>query len=105
MSREKPAARYLVFNKSDSANRVQDILTGLAFLSDRTTGPVTLSGTGDAAVWAVFAAAVARMPVSLRADLGDFRGEDKDFIARFFVPGIQRAGGLQAALDLTKAGK
>ena len=105
VSREKPAARYLVFNKSDSANRVQDILTGLAFLSDRTTGPVTLSGTGDAAVWAVFAAAVARMPVSLRADLGDFRGEDKDFIARFFVPGIQRAGGLQAALDLTKAGK
>jgi hypothetical protein len=58
-------------------------------------------GIDNAAVWATFAAAVAKTPVHLDASLGDFRGEDDDFIKRFFVPGIQRAGGLNAALQLT----
>jgi hypothetical protein len=97
--REEPGRQHLIFNKSDSANRVQDILTGLKFLSSGNQ-PVTLIGFGDAAVWCVFAAAVARTPVMLKADLADFRGEDADFIQRFFVPAIQRAGGLQAAMLL-----
>jgi hypothetical protein len=98
--RETPGRQHLVYNRSDSANRVRDILTGLAFLVDKSTGPVTLAGSGDAAVWCVFAAAVARAPVTLKAPLQDFHGEDREFIDRFFVPGIQRAGGLPAAIRL-----
>jgi len=64
------------------------------------TPKTTLIGLGKAAVWCVFAAAVSRQPVDLQAGLPGFRGTDQDFIDSFFVPGIQRAGGLAAALKL-----
>ena len=35
--------------------------------------------------------------MKVKADLAAFRGRDADFIEHFFVPGIQRAGGLRAA--------
>jgi len=63
---------------------------------------VELVGTGKAAIWCQFAAALARRPVTLNADLGKFTGTDQDFLDQFFVPGIQRAGGLPAALKLTR---
>ncbi len=95
--RDRSVKMFLTFNQTDDANRVQDILTALAWLR---TPKTTLIGTGKAAVWCTFAAAVAGEPVGLRADLGQFTGTDQDFIDRFFVPGIQRAGGLRAALEL-----
>jgi hypothetical protein len=91
---------FLTFNKSDDANRVQDILTALAWLN---TPGASLIGLGKAAVWCTFAAAVARQPVDLQADLGAFTGSDEDYIKEFFVPGIERAGGLQAARELIGA--
>ncbi len=85
---------YLTFHRSDDANRTQDILTALAYLGkDR----VELIGLGKAAVWATFAAAVAERPVMLRANLANFRGTDQDYIDNYFVPGIQRVGGILAA--------
>jgi hypothetical protein len=45
----------------------------------------------------LFAAAAAPEPVVFEGKLEGFAGEDKDFIEQFFVPGIQRAGGLDAA--------
>jgi hypothetical protein len=35
--------------------------------------------------------------VELNANIGTFVGTDEDFVDNFFVPGIQRAGGLKAA--------
>ena len=61
-------------------------------------------GIGKAAVWATFAAAVSPTPVQLVAPLGSFKGEDQDYIDNFFVPGIQRAGGLRAAETLLRSG-
>ncbi|MCL4851986.1 MAG: hypothetical protein KJZ78_11480, partial [Bryobacteraceae bacterium] len=87
-------------NKSDDANRVQDILTALAFLKSQGASGIRLAGIGKAAVWATFAAALTDAAVTLDADLGSFQGSDEDFIKNFFVPGIQRAGGLKAALAL-----
>ncbi len=99
-TRGKPGPHYLTFNRSDDANRVQDILTALAFL--RKSGEAELVGLDQAAVWALFAAAVAPEHVKLRAGLGGFQGSDQDFADHFFVPGIQRAGGLRAARLLTR---
>lgn len=91
--RNRSVKMFLTFNKSDDANRVQDILTALAWLNAPNT---RLIGLGKAAVWCRFAAAVAGEKVDLQADLGNFTGTDQDFIDNFFVPGIQRAGGLKA---------
>jgi len=98
--RERLDAYFLTYNRSDDANRVQDILTALAFLKGQGNGKPELIGMGDAGVWCVFAAAIAPVGVRLVVDLNGFGGTDKDFHDRFFVPGIQRAGGLNAALGL-----
>jgi hypothetical protein len=95
--RDRSVRNFLTFNKTDDANRVQDILTALAWLNAPHT---RLVGLGKAAVWCLFAAAVSRQPVDLQADIGGFTGADQDYIDGFFVPGIQRAGGLRAARQL-----
>lgn len=95
--RDGSVKMFLTFNQSDDANRVQDILTALAWLN---TPKTRLVGLGKAGVWCVFAGAVSRQPVDLQADLAGFSGSDQDFVERFFVPGIQRAGGLAAARRL-----
>jgi hypothetical protein len=97
--RDRSGKFYTTFNKTDDANRVQDILTALAWINRETpNAPKTeLVGLGRAGVWCLFAAAVAGQPVQLKADLNGFNGTDQDFLDGFIVPGIQRAGGLQAA--------
>lgn len=97
--RDTSARGFLTFNQTDDANRVQDILTALAYLGQERT---RLVGIGAAGVWCVFAAAVAERDVTVKADLSGFAGQDRDYLERFFVPGIQRAGGLEAALKLVR---
>ena len=90
--RDRSVRMFLTFNKSDDANRVQDILTALAWLKAPGT---TLTGVGKAAVWCLYAAAVAPEKVELRQQaVTDAAG--------FFVPGIERAGGLEAARRLLR---
>ena len=82
---------FLTFNKTDDANRVQDILTSLAWLK---TPKTSLVGIGKASVWCLFAAAVANERVELANVPSDY--DD------FFVPGVERAGGIKAAQALVK---
>jgi hypothetical protein len=91
---------FYSYNRSDDAERVQDILTALDFLHSTAKGKPEIIGVGKAGIAAVFAAAIAPMEVSLIADLNGFSGSDEDFTEHFFVPGIQHAGGLNAALRL-----
>ncbi|MEO7650043.1 MAG: acetylxylan esterase, partial [Bryobacteraceae bacterium] len=100
-NRDRTHRYFLTFNRSDDANRVQDILTALAFLKSRGPEKIELHGIGTAAIWCTFAAAVAGFDLTLNADLNGFSGTDEEFLNRFFVPGVQRAGGLDAALRLT----
>jgi hypothetical protein len=108
--RDRSVKNFLTFNRSDDANRVQDVLSALAWLGarladdkKRSSAPLRLVGLGKAAVWCLFAAALSQQPVDLQADLGGFTGTDQDYIDSFFVPGIQRAGGLRAARQLAGA--
>jgi hypothetical protein len=95
--RNREAKMFLTFNRSDDANRVQDILTVLAWMD---APDVEVIGVGKAAIWCQFAAAVCPRHVVLQAELGDFTGSDDQYLERFFVPGIQRAGGLQTVRRL-----
>lgn len=100
--RDESHQYFLTFNRARGANRVQDILTALAFLRQAQPGTPELIGTGDAAIWSLFAAALVPGELHLTADLEGFHGSDQEFLERFFVPGIQRAGGLAPALRLTR---
>lgn len=97
--RNRNGKMFLTFNKTDDANRVQDILTALSWLH---TPHVRLVGLGKAAIWCLFAAAVSEAPVDLQADPSGFHGTDEEFTSQFFVPDIQRAGGLAAAKSLLR---
>jgi dienelactone hydrolase len=91
---------FLSYNRSIYAERVQDILTAAAYLKGQFGAKLQLIGLEDAGVWCVFAAAIAPTSIDVVADLNGFGGSDQDFHDRFFVPGIQRAGGLSTALKL-----
>jgi len=67
--RDRSHRYFLTFNKSDDANRVQDILTALAFVHSQTSERIELRGLGNAGIWCLFAASVARVETLLEADL------------------------------------
>lgn len=98
---------FTTFNRTDDANRVQDILTAIAALR-RETGQesVNLVGMGQAGVWALFARALADSQVMLTADLAQFDPTaDAEYVHHFFVPGIRRAGDFRGAATLLAGGQ
>jgi dienelactone hydrolase family protein len=101
--RPKQAKFYLTFNRSDDQNRVQDILTAVAFLHEKAPGAIKVVGQERAGIWCLFAGAVAPIPVQVANTPLSFHGTDNEFLADFFVPGIQRAGGLATASILSQA--
>ncbi|MFI5357681.1 MAG: hypothetical protein ACHQ4G_10135, partial [Opitutales bacterium] len=98
--RNRGGSYFLSYNRTDDANRVQDILTVLSYVNSRSVAGIELIGLDDAAIWCAFAAALAPAPVRIGALPNHFNGTDEEFRERFFVPGIQRAGGWTAALKL-----
>lgn len=99
-TRDQSAKHFQTFNRADDALRVQDILTAIAYLKQQGVAAPKLKCSGKASIWCTFAAAVATTKVTLDAPVQGFRGTDQDLIEQFFVPGLQRAGGWNAALAL-----
>ncbi len=98
---------FTVFNRTNDANRVQDILTAITYLKQRSKrDTVNVIGLGSAGVWTLFARALAGPGVNLAADMNNFETrEDGEFLARFFIPGIRRAGDFHAAAVLDTQAK
>jgi dienelactone hydrolase len=105
--RDRSKRAFTVFNQTDDANRVQDILTALGFLQKRSPNmAVNLVGLQLGGVWSYFARALAGPGVNLAADLGQFRADtDQEFLDRFFVPGLRKAGDFRAAAVLDSQGR
>ena len=99
-TRTQKSKHFIAFNRTDDASRVQDIVTAIAYLKQQGVARPKLKCSGKAAIWCTFAAAVSETPVDLDAPLGTFRGSDQDLINEFYIPGLQRAGGLAAANSL-----
>ena len=91
--------KFFTFNVSVDAARVQDIVTAIAYAKGKATG-VDIFASGDAAVWATFAAAVSDIPVSLHTDSLAELHSNSDYVQHFNVPGVLRAGGLPVAQEL-----
>ena len=98
---------FTTYNRTDLANRVQDILTGLAFLRDLPdVERVCLVGLQKAGLWCLLARALAPFVNATAADGDQFDATNDDsFIAQLAAPSIRRAGDLRTAGGLAAPGK
>lgn len=97
--RDESHRHFLTFNHSDDAERVQDILTALKWLTaqSRTPVPVSLDAEGAAQYWALAAAALVPPPAKVKLGFDPKMGGDDAMLAGVFpVPGLQWAGGVEA---------
>ncbi len=102
--RDESDVAFLAYNVNDDEGRVQDVITALSYLKGN-GGAVDVYATGDAAVWATFAAAVAPWPIDLHTEDIPALNSDEDYLAHFDVPGIRRVGGFASARQLSSEKK
>jgi hypothetical protein len=91
----------LTYHRTDDEYRVQDILTGIAWLHERNAN-VRLHCSGRASAWCLLAASVSPVPVVLEMEPIHSPASDEDLKRLVYVPGLQRAGGLRVARMLTE---
>jgi hypothetical protein len=105
--RDTSAPGFVNYNLSNDANRVQDILTALEYLRSRSNAQtVNLVGLDIAGVWSYFARAMAGEGVNLAADLVQFAADtDSEYVDRFFIPGVRKAGDFRAAAVMNSQGR
>jgi hypothetical protein len=105
--RNSGARGFTWFEQTDDANRVQDILTALAYLRNRAGArTVNLAGLEMGGVWSYFARSMAGPGVNLAADLAQFpTDDDRQYIDRFFIPGLRKAGDFKAAAVVDTEGR
>lgn len=97
---------FTTYNRTDVANRVQDILTALAYLKSRPeVSRVRLVGQGDAGLWCLLARAMATGIDATVVDAARFNDEDDSYRERLFLPGLRRVGDLRTAAALAAPGR
>ena len=98
---------YHTYNQATMACRVQDILTGLAYLDQHLrVGKRHLVGPGEAGIWCLFARALAEGVGSTVVDWGGRDlGDDEAWTGALFVPGIRALGDVRTALALCAPGR
>ena len=105
-SSEQPQYKFFdTYNRTDTANRVQDILTALSYLESQGK-PVNLVGVGDAGLWCMLARAFAPGVSKTVIDASGFDNtDDQAFVERLYVPCLRRAGDFRTAGSLIAPGK
>ena len=100
--RDQSALYFTTYNWTDTALRVQDLLTTLAVLRERAPAAAfALIGRGEAGLWSLLARALLDEPLRVAADTVGFdRTSDQDYLDRLYVPGLRRAGDFLTALTL-----
>jgi len=91
------------FEPTDTACRVQDVITSIEYLHTRRdlSGKTHLIGLGDGGMWCLFAAAVDEHVERLAFDANRFANEDDDaWVAKYYIPSIRSLGDVVAAAAL-----
>lgn len=117
-TRDMSDRMFTTYNRTDDAERVQDILTALTYLNGRKQlqqdararppgavelGEVSLVGMDRAGLWVLLARALAPQDFAARtaADAGQFETEnDAAYLEKLFIPLIRRAGDFRTATAL-----
>ncbi|MFP4056230.1 MAG: alpha/beta hydrolase family protein [Candidatus Brocadiia bacterium] len=103
LAESKKDKRYFTtYNRTPLVERVQDILTALAYLEGRRdVRAVSLVGLGEAGAWCLLAAPFAPAGTRVVADLAGLTGdEDPRWADDLFTPCILKAGDLRTAAAL-----
>jgi hypothetical protein len=102
VQRETSDRFFTTYNRTDDANRVQDILTALAWLKRRPgVRRVSLVGLEQAGLWCLLAQALAPGLDAVVADADAFATErDEPYLDRVFIPLLRSVGGFETALTL-----
>jgi dienelactone hydrolase len=93
---------FTTYNRTDDANRVQDVLTALAWLK-RQPGVrhLALVGLDRAGLWCLLAQALAPGLEAVVADADAFAtGRDEAYLDRISIPLLRSVGGFETALTL-----
>ncbi len=99
--RTKRYGFFDTYNRTDTMERVQDILTAVAFM--RLPSPVSLMGIslmgiGDGGLWCLLALPFAPKIESAVVDVAGFdTSSDEEFIERLYTPSLRRVGDLRTA--------
>lgn len=102
-SAPKRHQHHTTFNPSDDALRVQDLLTTIAYARQQGATSVRLVGVQQGVAWAILAGALAGEGVTVDAPPYSAHPEwahDEWLAEHCFIPSLQRAGGIPAALRL-----
>ncbi|MFP4502976.1 MAG: alpha/beta hydrolase family protein [Candidatus Hydrogenedentota bacterium] len=101
--RHSPGKYLHTFQPSNTAHRIQDVLTGIGWLRARRdmTGTVDSIGLADGGVWVLFASAIDR---NVRTTVVDFNGfdpaNDEAWEQKFFIPCVRAVGDVRTAAVL-----
>ncbi|MXZ33969.1 MAG: hypothetical protein F4Z21_01625, partial [Acidobacteria bacterium] len=96
---------FTTYNRTDASNRVQDILTSIAYLESRPdVARVNLAGVGKGGLWSLLARALAPQLHRTLVDVSRFSNEeDRAYLERLYVPVLRRAGDFKTAAMLAPA--
>jgi hypothetical protein len=103
LKRNQKGKRYFsAYNRTAVVERVQDILTGLAYLkSRRGLGALSLVGVRKGGAWCLLAAGLGPEDTRVVADLAQLSGDDDPlWLDDLFTPCILKAGGFSTAVAL-----
>jgi dienelactone hydrolase len=97
---------FATYNRTDTACRVQDILTALAYLQQRHDVTARhLLGLEAAGIWCLLARALSPDVNRTAIDFDRFKAnDDGTWVAQHFVPAIRSAGDFKTALALAAPG-
>ena len=92
-------SHWSTYNRCDHAERIQDILTAIAFLkSRRDVSRIHLAGLGRAGIWSLLARTQTRDVDQTILDLGGLDlSSDAAWLSDLFIPGLQLCGGATGA--------
>jgi dienelactone hydrolase len=94
---------YTTYNRTDAAERVQDVVTATAYLRTVSGSDVACVGEGEGGLWCLLARPLLRCSVKCAASfarLSVAREADREFLSKCHIPLLRQAGDLRTAIAL-----
>lgn len=98
-SRKMDGPFFSTYNRTDDAQRVQDVLTALVYLEEAWRPErIVIAGQGLAGLWCLLARPFFRAPFPLVADVAGFdTANDAAYLEKLHIPLLRHAGDFQTA--------